>query len=60
LPIGEIARAWIVEMGFKGWVSMEVFDRRLRDGSVSVETAARRGIESWRKVQAEMEEKSRL
>ncbi|KAJ6057809.1 hypothetical protein N7460_001083 [Penicillium canescens] len=44
LPIGEIARAWIVEMGFKGWVSMEVFDRRLRDGSVSVETAARRGL----------------
>jgi sugar phosphate isomerase/epimerase len=60
LPVGEIARAWIVEMGFKGWVSMEVFDRRLRDGSVSVEAAARRGVESWRKVQAEMEEKPRL
>ncbi|KAJ5757079.1 uncharacterized protein N7511_007261 [Penicillium nucicola] len=60
LPVVEIARAWIVEMGFEGWVSMEVFDRRLRDGSVSVGSAAQRGIESWRKVQAAMEGKPRL
>jgi sugar phosphate isomerase/epimerase len=60
LPIGEIARAWIVEMGFHGWVSMEIFDRRLRDGKVSVETAARRGVESWKKVQVAMEEKSKF
>lgn len=60
LPVVEIARAWIVEVGFEGWVSMEVFDRRMRDGKVSPETAARRAVESWRKVQVEMEGKSRL
>jgi sugar phosphate isomerase/epimerase len=56
----EIARAWIVEVGFEGWVSMEVFDRNMRDGRVSPETAARRGVEAWRKVQIEMESKSRI
>ncbi|KAJ5457571.1 hypothetical protein N7475_008959 [Penicillium sp. IBT 31633x] len=61
LPIGRIARAWIVEIGFEGWVSLEVFDRRMRDGSVSPEMAARRGVKSWRKVQDEMEDsRSRL
>ncbi|KAJ5927493.1 hypothetical protein N7516_009266 [Penicillium verrucosum] len=60
LPVVEIARAWIVEVGFEGWVSMEVFDRRMRDGRVSPETAARRAVESWRKVQVEMEGKPRL
>lgn len=60
LPVVEIARAWIVEVGFEGWVSMEVFDRRMKDGKVSPETAAKRAVESWRKVQVEMEGKSRL
>ena len=60
LPVSQIARAWIVEKGFTGWVSMEVFDRAMRDGSVSPEVAARRGVESWRKVQVEMGDRSRL
>ncbi|KAJ5341884.1 hypothetical protein N7541_011008 [Penicillium brevicompactum] len=60
LPVAQIARAWIVEMGFTGWVSMEVFDRAMRDGIVSPEVAARRGVESWRKVKSEMGDRSRL
>ncbi|KXG51896.1 uncharacterized protein PGRI_092890 [Penicillium griseofulvum] len=60
LPVVEIARAWIVEVGFEGWVSMEVFDRRMNEGRVSPEMAARRAVESWRKVQVEMKSKSRL
>ncbi|KAJ6185054.1 hypothetical protein N7519_006355 [Penicillium mononematosum] len=60
LPVVEIARAWIVEVGFEGWVSMEVFDRNMRDGRVSPEMAAKRGVEAWRKVQIEMESKSRI
>ncbi|KAJ5096288.1 hypothetical protein NUU61_005644 [Penicillium alfredii] len=55
LPVSEIARAWIVEKGFAGWVSLEVFDRRMRDPAVQPASAARRGIESWKKVQAEMQ-----
>jgi sugar phosphate isomerase/epimerase len=60
LPVAQIARAWIVEKGFRGWVSMEVFDRAMRDGSVTPEAAARRGVESWKKLQVEMGDRSRL
>ncbi|CAI7639123.1 unnamed protein product [Penicillium bialowiezense] len=60
LPVAQIARAWIVDLGFTGWVSMEVFDRAMRDGSVSPEVAARRGVESWGKVKSEMGDRSRL
>ncbi|CAI7638773.1 unnamed protein product [Penicillium glandicola] len=60
LPVVEIAKAWILDIGFEGWISMEVFDRSMKDGKVSPETAAKRGVESWRKLQIEMENKSRL
>jgi sugar phosphate isomerase/epimerase len=60
LPLAQIARAWIVDKGFEGWVSMEVFDRAMKDGSVSPEVAARRGVESWRKLKVEMGDRSRL
>lgn len=48
LPVREIAEAWIVGTGFKGWVSLEIFDRRMRDSNSRIETAAKRGIESWK------------
>lgn len=54
MPVSEITRAWISDKGFNGWVSLETFDRRMRDERFKIETAARRGVESWRKVQAEM------
>ena len=54
MPVCEIARAWIGEMGFTGWVSLEAFDRRMRDENILPEMAAARGIESWRKVQADI------
>lgn len=54
MPVSEIARAWIVEKGFKGWVSLETFDRRMRDKDFKVETAAERGLESWRKVKGDI------
>jgi sugar phosphate isomerase/epimerase len=48
LPVYEIAEAWIRATGFKGWVSLEIFDRRMRDSDSRLETAAKRGIESWK------------
>lgn len=54
LPVTEIVRAWIIEKGFKGWVSMETFDRRLRESKSRLEDAAFRGILSWRKIQLEL------
>lgn len=50
-PVTDVARAWLVDTGFKGWVSMEIFDRRMRDEAYNPETAAARGWRSWEKVQ---------
>lgn len=51
MPIPEVARSWIADKGFNGWVSLEVFDRRMREPAFQPETAARRGSYSWRKLQ---------
>ncbi|KAK1142391.1 hypothetical protein N8T08_007943 [Aspergillus melleus] len=52
MPVPEVVRAWVLETGFKGWISMEVFDRQMRSKEFEPETAAMRARESWRKVQA--------
>lgn len=54
MPVSDVARSWIGDMGFKGWVSLETFDRRMRDGRVGPEVAARRGVEAWRRVQRDI------
>jgi sugar phosphate isomerase/epimerase len=54
LPITKICEAWILEIGFEGWVSMEIFDRSMRDRSSQPETAAMRGIESWNTLRKEI------
>ncbi|KAL4804093.1 xylose isomerase-like protein [Aspergillus unguis] len=55
-PVADVVRAWIVESGFTGWVSMEIFDRRMRDEGYKIETAAQRGWESWQMLQTEVGE----
>jgi sugar phosphate isomerase/epimerase len=55
MPVAEVARAWIVETGFKGWVSLEIFDRRMRDKDSNVEYAAMRAMESWKKLKHELD-----
>lgn len=52
MPVAETAQAWLVDKGFKGWVSLEIFDRRMRDESFKPEVAASRGQKSWEKLQA--------
>lgn len=54
MPVSEIAREWIVKKGFTGWVSLETFDRRMRDKDHKIETAASRGLESWKRVQTDI------
>ncbi|CAI7581195.1 unnamed protein product [Penicillium pancosmium] len=54
MPVNEIVRAWIVEKGYKGWVSMETFDRRMRDENSRPEVAATRGVESWERIQKDL------
>ncbi|KAJ5910425.1 hypothetical protein N7504_005068 [Penicillium tannophilum] len=56
LPMTEIVKAWIVDIGFKGWVSMEIFDRGMKSKDSKPEVAAARGIESWKTLQKKLEE----
>ncbi|KAI0099996.1 xylose isomerase-like TIM barrel [Hypoxylon sp. NC0597] len=55
LPITEISRAIFQELGFEGWVSMELFSRRMSDaeGIVPRELASR-GAVAWSKLIKDM------
>lgn len=53
MPVAEVVRAWIVEKGCNGWVSMDIFDRRIRDESSLVEHYAIRGMKSWKRLRSE-------
>ncbi|KAK4201754.1 xylose isomerase-like protein [Triangularia verruculosa] len=55
LPVKEIAWAIFKGLGFEGWVSLELFNRRMgeRGGGV-VEELARRGRVSWGKLVRDM------
>ncbi|KAK7914046.1 3-dehydroshikimate dehydratase [Apiospora marii] len=48
LPVREIARAIFHALGFEGWVSLELFHRRMADRDAGVpRELARRGAVSW-------------
>lgn len=56
LPVVEIARMLTKELGFEGWVSMELFSRSMSDPDPSVpRTHAQRGIKAWRRLVKELE-----
>ena len=51
LPVEEVARVLIHEMGYKGYVSMELFSRTMADEGKHVpDEHAQRGITAWRKL----------
>lgn len=54
LPVAEIARAWILEKGYIGWISLEIFDRRMRQGDIEPEAAASRGMQSCKRLNADL------
>ncbi|EED13586.1 4-hydroxyphenylpyruvate dioxygenase, putative [Talaromyces stipitatus ATCC 10500] len=54
MPVAEVARAWLVGKRWKGYVSLEAFDWRMRDEENGPEDNARRGMESWKKLLAEL------
>ncbi|KIW94786.1 uncharacterized protein Z519_04763 [Cladophialophora bantiana CBS 173.52] len=49
-PLDYILRLWLVEKGWKGWVSMEMFHRDEDKESVGPEVLAERGYRSWMKI----------
>lgn len=51
LPIAAILKAILVDLGFNGWVSAEVFNDSLAAAAVSVPAShAQRAADSWRKL----------
>ncbi|KAK4187476.1 xylose isomerase-like protein [Podospora australis] len=55
LPVKEIAWAIFQGLGFEGWVSLELFNRRMGDTDPSVpEELAKRGAVSWAKLVKDM------
>ena len=55
LPVREIAAAIFHGLGFEGWVSLELFNRRMNDEGADVPyELARRGALSWSKLARDM------
>ncbi|OIW28129.1 3-dehydroshikimate dehydratase-like protein [Coniochaeta ligniaria NRRL 30616] len=51
LPVKDIALAFFNGLGYEGWVSLELFNRRMADEGAEVpEELARRGAVSWTKL----------
>ncbi|KAF2801959.1 AP endonuclease, family 2 [Mytilinidion resinicola] len=50
MPVKEMVQAWVLEKGFRGWVSLESFDRRMRDRSVDPEHCAARAENSMQRL----------
>jgi 4-hydroxyphenylpyruvate dioxygenase len=56
LPIMDVTKAITEGLGYKGWVSMELFSRTMADPSEQVPAEhARRAAIAWDKIQNEME-----
>ncbi|KAF2158815.1 hypothetical protein M409DRAFT_71446 [Zasmidium cellare ATCC 36951] len=47
MPVKEIAQAFLIDLGYTGWVSMETFDRRMRSEQQGPVLNARRAVRSW-------------
>lgn len=55
LPIIEIARALFEKLGFRGWVSLEIFSRTMSEVGEGVpRDHAQRGIQSWNNLTKEL------
>ena len=59
-PMVEITRAWLIDSGWVGWVSMEVFHRDMSNESIGPEVLAERGATSWRRLQTAVLPRSHL
>jgi 4-hydroxyphenylpyruvate dioxygenase len=55
LPVLDVTKAIIQGLGYKGWVSMELFSRTMNEpGSEVPKEHARRAREAWEKLEKEI------
>ncbi|KAK9480979.1 xylose isomerase-like protein [Lipomyces japonicus] len=48
LPVEELVKSWIFDLGYRGWISLEVYHRDLTDPSPELPTQyAHRAVKSW-------------
>lgn len=47
MPVQDVAHAFLVDLGYTGWVSLETFDRRMRSAHLGPSQNARRAVKSW-------------
>jgi hypothetical protein len=50
MPVQEISQAFLVDLGFTGWVSLETFDRRMRKKENGPIQNAKRGATAWQNL----------
>lgn len=60
MPVAEVARAFLLELGYTGWVSMETFDRRMRSEDQGPSRNARRAARSWENLRSRLDEAKTL
>ncbi|KAJ5747340.1 uncharacterized protein N7511_009036 [Penicillium nucicola] len=56
LPVEEIAKTLVFGLGYKGWISMELFSRTMAyEGKTVPDDHANRGIASWKKLEERLQ-----
>lgn len=55
LPVGDFAKVLFEDLGYRGWVSMEIFSRTMCEPGEEVpKEHAERGVRSWKKLCEEL------
>jgi sugar phosphate isomerase/epimerase len=54
MPVQAIAQAFLMDKGFSGWVSLETFDRRMREEVNDPFQNAKRGMNAWRHLKSRL------
>lgn len=55
MPIVELAESFLIGIQYEGWVSLETFDRRMREADMGPERNAERASKSWERLTKAME-----
>ncbi|KAK5060168.1 hypothetical protein LTR84_010052 [Exophiala bonariae] len=60
MPVQEISQAFLVDLSFKGWVSLETFDRRMRKPENGPSENAKRGVAAWQNLHKRLSQRQRF